>query len=208
MTKSELQIIADAVVVATKYPKIELTFAYIDFDEMCICATNTRKLIKYHLRADEVEMCTGVHFLHRSILKAIISICDNKDTEYKFVKNNIVIGNLKIKVGNVDANESEYKYPALEVLKARYEHSYTTDTINYIDFDLTHRNTHINSDMFKMLQEHCDVSKYQIESIAQTKDTIGSVQITGIKNNQKRLTAVMIGVEYKPQAPTLFDMQE
>lgn len=207
MTKSELRIIADAV--ASKNSKRELNFAFIDFDNMCIWATDTRKLIKYHLRADEVELCSGAHFLHKNVLKAIIGVCE-KETEYKFVRNNIVISDLKIKVGNIEADTSkdDYKYPKLEVLSKRYEYSYTTDDINYIDFDLTHRNTHINSDMFKMLQEHCDVSKYQVESIAQTKDTVGSVQITGMKNNQKRLTAVMIGIEYKPQAPTLFDAQD
>ena len=202
MNKRELSIIADAV--DSKNPKRELNFAYIDFDRMCIASTNTRKLVKYFLNTDEVERCSGVHYLHKKVLKLIISLCA-KEIEYKFVKNHIVIDDVKISLNTNDIEE-KFNYPNIDViLNKRFEDEYITDNIRFIDFDLTHRNTHINSDALKTLQEFGDAGKYKVESIAQTSKDIGMVKISGVKNNNVRFTAMIMGIDYKPQAPTLFD---
>ena len=202
MNKNELQIIVDAI--DNKNPKRELNFAYIDFNRMCIIATNTRKVVKYFLRADEVAGCKGVHYLHKKILKAIIPLCA-KDVEYKFEHNHIVIDGVKVKL-NTNAIEDKFEYPNMDkVFATMYENEFVTDSINFIDFDLTHQNTHINSDMFKALQEFSDVSQYKVESIAQKANQVGMVKISGYKDNAQRFVSVLMGIEYKPAEPTLFD---
>lgn len=202
MKKSELMIIVDAV--ANKNPKQELNFAFIDFDNMFIIATDTYKLVKYHLREDEVKDCYGKHFLHKKILKAIIGMFGKIDNAY-FEDNKIILGNIKVGINNI--HNQECKYPTLDDVlhKTMYEDSYTVDNLHFIDFDLTHKNTHINSDAFKILQEHAHAGKYKVDSIPQTKDAVGRARIIGISENKQRFTCILTGVEYRPQAPTLFD---
>lgn len=203
MKKNELKIIENAIAGADI--RKELCFASIDFDNMIILATNTRKLIKYYLRADEVENCSGKHFVHKSMFKAIIEMCGN-NTEYKFINNDIVIGDKKIRMSNID-KDAGYKYPMLDeaLHSIIYDDSYIIDNLDFIDFDLTHKNTHINSDDFKTLQAHADAGQYQIDSVAQTRGVAGRARIIGVKDDAQRFVAILLGVEYKPQAPSLFD---
>jgi len=202
MNKNELQIIADAV--DSRNCKRELNFAYIDFDKMCIVATNTIKAVKYFLRAEEVVGCKGVHFLHKKILKALITMCA-KEVEYKFEHNHIVIDDVKVKL-NTNAIEYKFEYPNMDkVFVIMYENEFITDSISFIDFDLTHKNTHIKSYAFKALQEFSDVRKYKVESIEQKQNQAGMVRISGYKNNTQRFVSAIMGIEYKPPEPTLFD---
>ncbi len=76
MNKNEMNLILDAV--DNKNPKRELNYAFIDFRNNCIVATDTKKLVILHLREDEIENCFDTHYLHKRILKAIISFMDKK----------------------------------------------------------------------------------------------------------------------------------
>jgi len=201
MNKNELQIIADAV--DSKSYKRELDFAYIDFDKMCIVATNTRKAVKYFLRADEVTGCKGVHYLHKEILKAIISLCV-EDVEYKFEHNHIVIDDVKVKLNTNAEDKSEYPNVDKVAFETKYENEFVTDSIRFVNFDLADKNTYIDSDDFKALQEFSDVGKYKVEYIEQKQNHPGIVKISGYKNNTQRFASVQMGVEYKPAEPTQF----
>lgn len=211
MNKNEFQLIADAV--DTKNPKRELNYAYIDFHDNCIYATDTRKLVIIQLREDEIENCYGTHYLHRKILKAMITFMSKeKEINYKFVDNHLIVDDMKFKLDTEYVYDEKYKlkYPNMrENLPHRYSTSYTTEDLMYVDFDTTHNNTHINSDMFKGVQEYGDAVNYKVSSIPQNNSIegkrVGMVKIEGFKENQLRFTTVLMGIEYKPQDPTLFD---
>lgn len=207
MNKNEMNLILDAV--DNKNPKRELNYAFIDFVNKCIVATDTKKLVILHLREDEIENCFGTHYLHKRILKAIISFMNKeKEMNYKFVDNHIIIDDMKIKLDTEYVYDTKYKlsYPNMEqAIHKRFDDSFVTESLMFIDFDTTHKNTHINSDMFKAVQEYGDAGKYKVSSIAQKDKVVGMVKIEGIKENALRFTTVLMGIEYKPQDPTLFD---
>lgn len=211
MNKNEMNLILDAV--DNKNPKRELNYAFIDFSNKRIISTNTRKLVVLYLREDEIENCFGTHYIHKRILKAIISFMrKEKELNYKFVDNHIIIDDMKIKLDNEYVYDEKFKlnYPNMEAqIHKRYEKSYTSENLMFIDFDTTHNNTHISSNMFKAIQEFGDAGKYKVSSIAQRdnyKDkNVGMVKIDAIKENELRYTTILMGIEYKPQDPTLFD---
>ncbi len=126
---------------------------------------------------------------------------------YKFVDNHIIIDDMKIKLDTEYVYDDKYKlnYPNMEeATNKRFDDSFVTESLMFIDFDTTHKNTHINSDMFKAVQKYGDAGKYKVSSIAQKDKVVGMVKIEGIKE-KLRFTTVLMGIEYKPQDPALFD---
>jgi len=211
MNKNEFKLVEDAI--ASKNPKREINYAYIDFNDNCIYSTDTRKMVIINLNEDEVENCFGTHYLHKKILKAMITFMSNtKEVSYKFEDNHLIVDDMKFKLHTEYEYDEKYKlkFPNMnDHLPKRYTNSYTTDSLMYIDFDTTHNNTHINSDLFKGIQEFGDATKYKVSSIQQDSNRegqrAGMVKIEGFKENNLRITAVIMGTEYKPQDPTLFD---
>jgi len=207
MNKNEFKLVEDAI--ASKNPKREINYAYIDFNDNCIYSTDTRKMVIINLNEDEVENCFGTHYLHKKILKAMITFMSKeKEVSYKFEDNHLIVDDMKFKLDTEYVYDEKYKlkYPQInEQLIKHYEQHFNTEDLMYIDFDMTHRNTHINSDMFKAMQEYGDASKYKISSIPQRDREVGMVRIDGYKDNKLRFTQILMGIEYKPQDPTLFD---
>jgi len=201
MTKNEFQLIEKYV--DRNNPKVELNYAYVDFDNKCICATDTKMVIKVHLTDEEITNCKGVFFVHKKLLRTIISMCA-KDTDYVFEDNFIKLENNKIYLDT--ANSDRYKFPDLtNVFSKVYDESFVYDDLFFIDFELTHKNTHISSHTFKPLQEFSEAAKYEISYQPQTAKSVGMAKIDGYKDNQLRYEVIHMGIEYKPLEPTLFD---
>lgn len=208
MNKNELKLLDSCV--TAKNPKRELDYAEIDFNEMCISAIDTRRLIRYNLREQEVKNCKGKHYLHKKILKALITMMEKYD-EYYFEDNHIVIHDTKIKLHTV-ADMEKFKYPETAdiINSALMYDKYETSSLMYIDFDTTHKNTHINSDSFKPLQEFADASRYLVSTKPQKEKEVGMVKIEAYKGDDndstyKRFEMLMMGIEYIPAQPSLFD---
>lgn len=205
MTKTDFKLLATFL---KDNPKKELAYAMIDFDNKCIIATDTTKLIKLHLQDDEIHKCIGVHYLHKSILKAIATMMD-KDAIYRFEFNTIVANGARVQLDNRD-DKADFNYPfTRSILFTTGMKSFDTNSLMFIDFDLTHENTHINSDFLKPLQEHLHADRYTVYTKPQTEDEAGRAKITSfITKDDKihtRAEVVIMGIKYKPVQKSLFE---
>jgi len=205
MKKNEFRLLES--MIDNKSYKRELAYAKIDFNSMEIVGTDTRRAIKIKLRENEVYMCSGVHYMHKKILKAFTQLMSN-DIEYKFENNHLVVGDEILQL-NTLGDKVGFNYPKLE-LEYKYDTEYISSNIMYIDFDTTHNNTHINSEAFKTLQEFGDAKEYIVKTKAQVKDVAGLVKIIGRVEDEDyvlvtRFEVLLMGLVYIPPQPTLFD---
>jgi len=207
MTKDEFKLIHK--ILPNSNPKNEVCFAQIDFTQNVLYVTNTKTLIQINLTDDEVEMCNGVHYIHKKIINVLAQHAQ-KDKKYTFLNNNVLLDDIALHISTHN-KQYNFKYPNMQhiLLKTYFEKQFTRRALEYIDFDTTHYDTHINSDAFKPFQEFALYDNYRISVKPQEKESVGMVKIEGFINRDdnppfKRLEAIIMGVEYTPPQPTLF----
>lgn len=201
MTKKLLKLIGSFVDQGN--PKLELNNALVDFDDNIIVATDTRMIIRVPLHEGEVEDCRGKYLLNKKVLKAAEGIAD-KDGQYSFEDNALILGYNHL---SVDTVKEEFSYPDhAKIFQVDWDDSFKVDSIEQIDFELTHLDTHINGADMNAAVEYATASYYHIYYKAQLKEDPGMVMIKAFDSaNTLLYQALYMGVQFIPKRPTLFD---
>ena len=186
----------------TNNPKRELNFALVDFDDRIIVATDSRRIIKVNIPHDNIQNCHGKHLVHKKIISAMEKLAD-KDGDYSFQNNNIVIDGNKV---SIDAYLHEFHYPDHDrIFGVKTDDSFTLDHLNQIDFELTHLNCHINNSYIVPLKAYGAESGFSVWYRSQTIDNAGIVRIQHNDENHIVFDAIIMGEEFKPQYVNLFN---
>ena len=187
--------------VDTLNPKHELNFAYVDFDNRKIVATNTRMLISINIPFDMMENCSGTFFLHKKVLKAMESISE-KEGDYEFKDNCLELDHVKISVDSVQNDYSDsWKFPDYEKILngTKYEESFVTEDISQLDFELSKCDAFINSSYINKIQELVDIPNFEIFYNKQNgKDKVGQVKIVANDSTSILFEVVYMGEYFVP----------
>jgi hypothetical protein len=201
MTKKLLTLISTFV--DSKNPKLELNYALVDFENNVVVATDTRRIIKANLGDVHVEGCSGTHLVHKKILGAICTMSTN-DTVYSFMDNCIVLdGFTSISLSNANF---EFKYPNFnDILDTQFDDVITLGSLEFVDFELTHLDTHINVTHLFPAIEHSQSNDFHVHYKKQTQGEQGKAKIVAFSDDGEIIyQALYMGVLFKPQHPTLF----
>lgn len=187
------------------YSKIDLrySFAQIDFDNKKITVADSKRVIVFYLRDEEIKNCKGVFYTHSKIL-SLLSTFTAKDYDYSFKDNCLVVKGVSIGLDNLPKGE-EFEYPDVDdVIKkhtkdiAKQSPDFKVDTLIDIEFELPKKNVYINTDDLAIFQEH-KCYNYNVYIKPQEDNDPSVVKIEGFVKDEyddvvKRYDAVIMGV--------------
>jgi hypothetical protein len=215
MQKQDMRLVEDCI--DTKNQKQELNYALFDFNKNIVIASNTKVLIEFKLNEDDVDGCSGLHYVHKKYLKLIIGMMKN-DVDYKFNNNCISAGGARFTLDNQpnDDHSEPFDFPLENLdkyLREDDEYDFTLDSIEILEYDAAINNAFVLPKNLLGVQEHGNAQKFGIKITPQrdvkvgekTKTDVGSVKVVGIKSDMVRFTFVAVGIEYKAPVPTLFN---
>ena len=213
MTKKDLLLIHGYI--DQKNPKQELNFAMIDFNQRVIMATDTVNVIEFNLNKDEVEMCNGIHYLHKKQIKLIAQMMAKKE-EYTFKDNAIMVNGVRFTLDNQPVDD-DFNFPDTENYIRPHDfkdYSFTLDDIDMLEYDTALSNAFVLPKQFLNLQAFSACIRYGIDITPQkdvvvdgggTRTEVGRVRVVGMLRDEVRFTFVAMGIEYVNPQPTLFN---
>ena len=200
MTKDDFNLIHSFI--DTKNVKFELNYALVMKDG--VCATDTRKAIKYHIPMLE---CNGV-LASKKVVKCVANMMDKVDTA-SIGADGVVYIEAGDKI-SLDNKNDNFKYPDIDkILNEKLQYGFELDDISDLHFELTQKECFIDDIHLNPIIEYGGCIKYIIsfnkqEVTADTTNT-GRVKIVGIHNvddevDAVKFTAMISGREFKTQA--------
>lgn len=182
-------------------PKLELNYAYVDFDNRKIVATNTRMLVEINIPFDMMENCSGTYFLNKKVLKAMESMAD-KETDYEFEDNSIIMYHEKVSVDTVCSEYTDsWQFPNYEKIlnDTKYDDSFQTENISQLDFELSKLDVFINGSYLNYIIELDDIPNYEIFYNKQDgKDKVAQTKIVANDSNSILFQVVFMGEYFVP----------